>query len=251
MKIIRPKFEIMTDISQNGSKELKQIELAARTCYKSEDRLTVDDSSARKLVSKLIANEHEAMLEHSQLSVRFIVDRGVSHELVRHRLCSFAQESTRYCNYALDKFDNQLTVVIPYEFESAITQILKPKEADQMFAMLADGLDLDAVIHTFLKGTGKNTPRSFILWSFAIEDMEEAYLKMIAEGASPQLARSILPTCIKTEVVMTTNYREWRNILKLRTSAGAHPDMRNIMTKLLAELKTRIPIIFDDIMEGK
>lgn len=113
MKIIKAGYEILTPISENGIKELRHIEMIGRTCYKSEDKITKDGESARKFVKMIIDRGHEAMIEHSSLSVKFVVDRGVSHELVRHRIASFAQESTRYCNYSKDKFDNGLTFIKP------------------------------------------------------------------------------------------------------------------------------------------
>lgn len=114
MKIVEPKYEILTDISEGGIKELQQIERVARVCYKSEDKITPDGESAKKLVGFLVKQGHEAMLEHSQLSVLFTCDRGVANELVRHRIASFAQESTRYCNYSKEKFGGELSFIRPY-----------------------------------------------------------------------------------------------------------------------------------------
>lgn len=114
MKIVEPKYEILTDISEGGIKELQQIERVARVCYKSEDKITPDGESAKKLVGFLVKQGHEAMLEHSQLSVLFTCDRGVANELIRHRIASFAQESTRYCNYSKEKFGGELTFIRPY-----------------------------------------------------------------------------------------------------------------------------------------
>ena len=109
MKIINAGFQILTNI--NGMEMLKAIEYIARTCYKSENSIT--ELSAVKMVENLIRSGHEAMLEHQSISVKFIVDRGVSHELVRHRMASYAQENTRYCNYSKDKFGNEITVIKP------------------------------------------------------------------------------------------------------------------------------------------
>ena len=114
MKIVEPKYEILTDISEGGIKELQQIERVARVCYKSEDKITPDGESAKKLVGFLVKQGHEAMLEHSQLSVLFTCDRGIANELVRHRIASFAQESTRYCNYSKEKFGGELSFIRPY-----------------------------------------------------------------------------------------------------------------------------------------
>lgn len=114
MKIVEPKYEILTDISEGGIKELQQIERVARVCYKSEDKITPDGESAKKLVGFLVKQGHEAMLEHSQLSVLFTCDRGIANELVRHRIASFAQESTRYCNYSKEKFGGEIAVIQPF-----------------------------------------------------------------------------------------------------------------------------------------
>ena len=141
-------------------------------------------------------------------SVKFITDRGVSHELVRHRLASYAQESTRYCNYSKDRFDGITVIETPF-FEPASEQEL--------------------------------------IWTMAMKYAETAYLKLIELGASPQEARSVLPSSLKTEIVVTTNLREWRHILKLRTAQDAHPQIREIMQPLLDEFRRAIPVVFDDI----
>ena len=208
MKIIKPKYEILTNITGD---ELKLIELAGRTCYKSENNIT--DESARKFVKNIISRGHEAMLEHSILSVKFICDRGISHELVRHRLASFAQESTRYCNYSKDKFGNEITVIKPYFFE--------------------DGSD------------------KYKHWYMGCMDAENAYFNLLQAGATPQEARSVLPNSLKTEIVVTMNYREWRHFFKLRAARStgpAHPQMEELTRPLLEELKKLIPIVFDDII---
>ena len=223
MNILRAGFEILTPISEGGIDELKHIEKIGRVCYKSEGKITKDGESAKKFVKMLINRGHEAMIEHSSLSVRFTVDRGVSHELVRHRIASFAQESTRYVNYSLDKFGNEINVI-----------------------NIRDGIDLDNKM--------KNMDSSIIdailrEWFSAMKDAEKHYMKMIELGATPQIARSVLPNSTKTEITITTNYREWRNFFKLRVPATAHPQMREVTIPLLKELKNRLPIIFDDIKE--
>lgn len=221
MKMIKPSYEILTEISDNGIKELQHIERIGRVCYKSEDRITEDGESAKKFVGTLIRNGHEAMIEHSTLSVKFVVDRGVSHELVRHRIASFAQESTRYCNYTKDKFGGEINVVD-----------------------ITDSIALDSK----MKAMDSNVITSIILeWFNAMKDAEKHYNRMIKMGASPQMARGVLPTSLKTEITVTANYREWRNFFKLRVPMSAHPQMREITIPLLKELKERIPVIFDDI----
>ncbi len=221
MNIMRAGFEILTPISHDGIDELKHIERIGRVCYKSEDRITEDGESAKKFVKMLIDRGHEAMIEHSSLSVRFTVDRGVSHELVRHRVASFAQESTRYVNYSLDRYGNEINVI---HIEKGITL---DKKMNNM-----DANTIAAVIEE---------------WERAMEDAEKHYMKMIELGATPQIARSVLPSSTKTELVITANYREWRAFFKLRISATAHPQMREITIPLLEELKKRLPVIFDGI----
>jgi thymidylate synthase (FAD) len=207
MKIIKPYTEILSGISKGGIEELQFIEKAARTCYKSEDKITENGESAKALIKRLISSGHEAMIEHSSLSVKFVVDRGVSHEIVRHRLFSFAQESTRYCNYSKSKFGNNVTFIRPMFF------------VDEALAE----------------------------WIMACCGAEKAYFKLLEMGATPQEARTVLPNSVKTEIVVSGNYREWRNFFKLRTDKAAHPQMREVTIPLLNELKKRIPIIFDDI----
>ena len=209
MKIINASTEILTPITGD---ELQRIEYAGRTCYKSEDKIT--DDSAKKFVENLIKRGHEAMLEHSSLSVKFICDRGVSHELVRHRLASFAQESTRYCNYSKDKFGKELTFIKPKFFE--------------------EGTD------------------SYKYWENAMADAENYYFSMLDFGCTPQEARSVLPNSIKTEIVMTANYREWRHFFWLRAAhktGPAHPQMEELTVPLLYEVSGLIPVVFDDIVE--
>lgn len=208
MRIIKAGYEILSPI--DGIKELQHIEKIGRVCYKSEDRITEDGESAKKFVTMLINRGHEAMIEHSSLSVKFIVDRGVSHELVRHRIASFAQESTRYCNYSDDKFGNEITVIQPFFWPNTKSDV-------------------------------------YSHWLFAMESAEQQYLYLLAHGASAQEARSVLPNSLKTEITVTANYREWRTFFKLRTTSAAHPQMREVTVPLLRELKTLLPVIFDDI----
>ena len=189
MKIVEPKYEILTEISEGGIKELQQIERVARVCYKSEDKITPDGESAKKLVGFLVKQGHEAMLEHSQLSVLFTCDRAIANELVRHRIASFAQESTRYCNYSKEKFGAEIQVIMP----------------------------------TFIKNADEPTRTA---WTESMYSVEKQYMRLLEHGFRPEQARCVLPLCLKTEIVVTANYREWRNIFKLRTPVAAHPQMR-------------------------
>lgn len=217
MKIINANYEILTPLNENEI--LKHIEACGRICYKSEDRITSD--SAKNFISMILKRGHESVIEHFSFSVKFINDRGISHEEIRHRLASFSQSSTRYCNYSKDKFDNCITYI---ELENAIK--LCPATSK-----LPEFVQLEILDE----------------WIDACEDAERHYLKMINLGASPQIARSVLNNSTKTEIVITANLREWRLILKQRTSKAAHPAMREVMIPLLIELKEKIPIIFDDI----
>ena len=205
MKIINASYSIETPI--DGAEMLKRIEKAGRTCYKSEDRIT--EESAKSFVRMLIERGHESVLEHESITVRFVCDRGISHEIVRHRLASYSQESTRYCNYSGDRFGSGLTVIKPY-FLKEITGAYKS-------------------------------------WRTAMFVAEKEYFSMLNWGCTPQEARSVLPNSVKTEVVMTANLREWRHFLKLRTAKAAHPQMRELTVPLLHELQERIPVVFDDI----
>ncbi len=185
---------------------LKQIELAGRTAYKSEDKITND--SAKDFVKMILKRGHLSVIEHQSVSVRFICDRGVSHEIVRHRLASYTQESTRYCNYTKGKFGSEITVIEPCFWS----------QDDEKYKV----------------------------WKQAIEQIESAYNKLVELGATPQEARSILPNSLKTEIVVTMNLREWRHFFTMRTSAAAHPQMREVSIPLLKEFQKQIPIIFDD-----
>jgi len=254
MKLIKPSYEITTPI--NGEEILKQIELAARTCYKSEGKIEykttygtyinidtneeyeqkhlVNATSARILIPKLILRGHEAMLEFSgMIIVKFICDRGISHELVRHRLSSFAQESTRYCNYGKDE---HISFIIPCwtDFEEGI------------YDYKARTFINDGMIH-FHKGNEIQATTDHLTWLDVVAIAELTYNKLIKKGWNPQQARSVLPNSLKTEINVGANIREWRHIFKLRTAKAAHPQMRELMCPLLDEFKLKIPILFDDI----
>ena len=207
MKIVKPSYEILSNV--DPIKQLQLIEKIGRVCYKSEDKISKDGQSAKNLISNLLKWHHEAVIEHSFLSVKFVCDRGVTHELVRHRIASFAQESTRYCNYAGDKFGKQITVIEPF----------------------------------FYKKGSKN----YNAWKKSCEEAEKAYFALLENGSTPQEARSVLPTCLKTEITISANFREWRNIFRLRCASDAHPQARELLIPLLKELQAKIPLIFDDI----
>ena len=205
MRIIAPSTEILTPL--DGETILRHLELCGRVCYKSENRITPE--SAENFVRGIIALKHEAVLEHYSFSVRFIVDRGVSHEIVRHRLASYCQESTRYCNYSGDRFGNEITVIKPY--------------------FLTEGTN------------------GYKKWAEACETAEREYFTLLEWGCTPQEARAVLPNSLKTELIMTANLREWRHFFKLRTSPAAHPQMYEVTIPLLKEVQEKIPVVFEDL----
>lgn len=210
MKTIDPSFEILTPIAgEAGRSMLRLIEAAARTCYKSEGAITCD--SAGPFVSK-IANtfKHVSVIEHCSVTVRLICDRGVTHEIVRHRIAAYSQESTRYCNYAKEKFGGEIAVIRPFFFEANSIK--------------------------------------YLIWRAAMEAAEESYIGLLNAGASAQEARSVLPNSLKTEIVMTANLREWQHVFKLRCSSKAHPQMQQLMKPLLAEFQKHLPELFADII---
>lgn len=206
MRIIEPYSEIIGDI--DGDAILREIELIGRVCYKSEDKITSD--SSKVFVGKILKSGHESVIEHSRVTVKFICDRGVSHEIVRHRIASYSQESTRYCNYCKDKFGKELTLIKPFYWNDDINK--------------------------------------FTIWKKTMQEIENSYNILIESGAKPEEARSILPNSLKTELVVTMNLREWRHFFKLRTSERAHPQMRQLTIPLLIKFKKIIPVIFDEII---
>lgn len=210
MKFIKPTYVIEDDISRDVI--LRKIEKAGRVCYKSEGSITAD--SAEKFIKKIVQSGHESVIEHVSVTVRVICDRGISHEIVRHRIASYSQESTRYCNYAKDKFGNEISIIEPCFWK---------------------------------QGKDKDEEKRKV-WEEGMAEIEKTYFKLIELGASPQEARSILPNGLKTEIVMTLNLRSWRNFFRLRTARGAHPQIREIAIPLLKDFKTSIPVIFDDIV---
>lgn len=224
MRLIKPKVEILDNL--NGTDILKRIEQVARTCYKSEDKISEDDSSARKLVTNLINSKHEAILEFVDVTVKFTCDRITSQSIVRHRIASFAQESTRYCNYSKDKFGNELTFIIPSWLDWKEETIRKG--------------DFEK------SGSGSIDSQLFIN---SLLNAEDSYLRLIKEGWKPQQARMVLPMSIKTEINMKCNLREWRHFFNLRCSQAAHPDIRVLALDLLKQFHERIPIIFDDLYD--
>jgi len=198
MKIVEPRVDLLWITPE----PYKHIEISGRTCYKSEDKIT--DDSAIKFCDMIKQRGHESVVEHAVASFRIICDRGVSHEIVRHRIASYSQESTRYCNYSKDKFNGQIQVIQP------------PGMTDEQI----------------------------LEWREAMVLAEKQYLTMLEKGCSPQIARSVLPNSLKTEIVMTANFREWMHFIKLRTSPAAHPQIRPIAEEIRQHLAEYCPTIF-------
>ncbi len=205
MRIIEPYFEILDEL--DGKKMLQKIERIGRVCYKSEDLITED--SAEKFIRNILKRGHESVIEHEKISVKMVCDRGVTHEIVRHRVASYSQESTRYCNYQKDKFGNELTFIKPVFW--------------------------------------KEDSPEYALWKESMQQIEDQYMKLIEMGASAQEARSILPNSLKTEIVVTMNLREWRHFFRLRTAGAAHPQIREIAGMVLEEFRRQIPVVFDEL----
>lgn len=200
---------------------LDTIERVGRTCYKSEDKMT--EFSAEDFVRRLIKRGHEAMIEHGSVTLRFINDRGISHEEVRHRIASFGQESTRYCNYSKDKFDGEVTYI----------DIERGMELDATVSKLPYEVKL-AIIHE---------------WMVACLDAERHYMRMLELGATPQIARSVLNNSTKTEICITMNFREWRHFIRLRNDPAAHPQMREVAQQALDMLYEKYPVFFEEFVK--
>lgn len=200
---------------------LDTIEKVGRTCYKSEDLMT--EFSAEGFVRRLIKRGHEAMIEHGSVTLRFINDRGVSHEEVRHRIASFGQESTRYCNYSKDKFDGEVTYID-----------------------IERGMELDAKVKELPYEVKLEIMRE---WMQACLDAERHYMKMLELGATPQIARSVLNNSTKTEICITMNFREWRHFIRLRNDTAAHPQMREVAQQALDMLFEKYPVFFEEFVK--
>lgn len=205
MKIISPSFEVFGNI--NALEILQNIERCGRVCYKSEDKMT--DTSAYEFIKRIIQSGHESVIEHEKITVKIVCDRGVSHEIVRHRIASYSQESTRYCNYTQNKFGRELTLIKPCFWN-------------------------------------EDSPE-YHIWLSTMQTIEDIYNTLIDAGAKPEEARTVLPNSLKTEIVITMNLREWRHFFKLRTSKRAHPQMREISIPLLNYFKEILPPVFCDI----
>lgn len=204
MKFVKPWIEVE---KINGKQIMKNLELAAKQCYRSQDN--IKEESYDKFLRGCISRGHESVIEHEKITIRMCCDIGVYKDLTRHRLASFSIESTRYCNYSKDKFDNNITFVYPCNIE-------------------------------------EGTPE-YGLWQNAMVEIEQNYNAMAEIGCKPDQLRLLLPHSTAAEVVMTANIREWRHILKLRADSHAHPAIQQLMIPLLLYFKQEMPALFDDI----
>lgn len=309
MKLIKPYFEILEQKPRNiiipsdmeigpkmARQELidtvyRQIEIAGRTCYKSEDKITQD--SAKKFVERMVKSGHGAMLEHGtvylfltmssrqqyfkycsnpysvanstgeaekgtwngfvttnyrvlvengwlddleyicnpgkehekRITVRFVCDRGVSHEFVRHRVFSFAQESTRYCNYSKDKFGSEITFIIPCWMSDFHLGNQYSKDIVEEYRNFENWAD--------------NPETSELLFLYSLAVSEQNYLNLLSNGWKPQQARAVLPNSLKTELIMTGTLTQWEGFFKLRDAESAHPQARELAEPLHAEFRKK------------
>ena len=206
-------FEIL-QTEDNLKQQLRQIEVAGRTCYQSEKGVPTFES-AERFIRMIMGRGHESVIEHSLLTVRFSnVSRGKSHEMVRHRLCAFSQESTRYVD------------------ESNLRFVLPPHK--EMIEGHPNGM--------FMRKPGGNT----INIQAEVDRIEDRYRELLESGWQPQDARQFLPIGVCAQIVVSANFREWRHIMRMRTSKAAHWEIRYIMCDLLEKLKEIIPVIFED-----
>lgn len=218
MKIIESYVEPTVSIPPESLYRL--VELMGRTCYLSEK---TEGDSTESFIKRLMSRNHWSVLEHAHISLRFVCDRGVTHELVRHRIASYSQESTRYCNYYSGKFGKEIKVIDP-----------------------ATGFQYDL--------NNSRDRAKYEEWVAAMGDAERHYMKLMELGATPQEARSVLPTSTKTEIGVTMNVRQWRHFLKMRwvgVAGAPHPQMVEIAGKAYDLLVSTYPVFFEDIKKPK
>lgn len=207
MKVVKPDWRIAALTEADPTLLMKHLETMGRICYQSEDAIT--STSYDKFLRGIIERGHEAVLEHATVTSVVICDRGISHEIVRHRIAAYCQESTRYCNYSKGKFSNEITVVEPPFWDRESTE--------------------------------------YATWKHACEVTETAYFDLLSVGCTPQEARDVLPNSTKTQIAITMNIREWRHFFRLRCDKGAHPQMIELACKGLIEFYDYFPCLFEDI----
>lgn len=201
------KAEVLVPADQLDPGVLERLERCARVCYRSEDKM--GEPGDASFLERILRSGHESVIEHEKITVLFRTDRGVTHEFVRHRLGSYSQESTRYCRYDRERFGREIAVIRPF--------------------FLAEG-----------------TP-AYGIWESACQAAEEAYFALLDAGRSAQEARSVLPHSLKTELVMTCNFRQWRHFFRLRCAPAAHPQARQVAIPLLLRMQAVFPVLFGEI----
>lgn len=209
MKIIKPSWRIAALTEAEPVRLMKHLEAMGRICYQSEDAIT--DNSYDKFLRGIIKRGHEAVLEHATVTSVVVCDRGITHEIVRHRIAAYCQESTRYCNYSKGKFGNEITVIEPPFWDQESTE--------------------------------------YATWKHTCEVAEAAYFDLLSVGCTPQQARDVLPNSTKTQIGITMNIREWRHFFRLRCDPAAHPQMIEIACKGLVEFYDYFPCLFEDIYQ--
>lgn len=218
MKLIDPIIEVE---NYNPIKIMRNLERACRTCYRSEGLIT--DSSYKTLLTNCINRGHESILEHEKVTIRMICDIGVYKDLTRHRIASFSIESTRYCNYSKDKFDNSIKFIEPIFYDSSWVE------------------------SNYEGSTMTESQIKSMYWYRCMEDIEEHYINMANNGAKPDELRMLLPHSTAAQVTMTANIREWKHILSLRCSNRTHPAIQQLLIPLLLKFKEDMPEIFNTV----
>ena len=211
MKIVKPYAKILSlENLYDGIVLLRSCETAARVSHRSEERMTLD--SWDKFLRFVVMTKGDfSVIEHRSVTVEAVVDRGITHEIVRHRIGSYTQESTRFCNY---NKSGEIKIICPFT---------------------SDG-------NTLIPG--------YHAWGDAMRSAENFYLSMIDQGCSPQIARSVLPNSLASKIWITFNLRQWRLFFLMRTSIETHPQMLDVMVPLLDEFKQKVPIFYEDIISG-
>lgn len=218
MNIVQPYAKIINfpcDLFEykDGLDLLKKIEWCARISHRSEDKVTAESYS--RFVRFVVMEKGDwSVTEHASVTCDFLVDRGITHEIVRHRLFSFTQESTRFCNYG--KKDGQISVISPLNYLDTSTEI--------------------------------EESNNYSIWERGIFDAETSYLQLLDKKVSPQIARGVLPNSLASRIIITGNLRNWRHFFLMRTSKEAHPQMREVTIPLLKEFQEKIPILYEDII---
>jgi thymidylate synthase (FAD) len=217
-------FLLGEPLDTNSEAKIGQfLESCGRVCYKSEDKITED--SYKKFLKTIIKSGHESILEHISISAKIVTNRGITHELVRHRLGNFSQESTRYCNYSGNRFGNELSFVIPvWVSDEEVSKHFPEEQYDSGYL---------------------NNP--IYVWVNQMQSCEDEYLRLLQLGWTPEKAREILPNSLATTIMTTFNVRQWRHVIEQRLSPKCHPQMRYVMIKIAEKFNEYLPLFFSDV----